>query len=345
VVDTSREVQADFRPLRVLVYGAGALGQGVGGLLASAGHEVHFLLRNRFLGPMGARGLSVTGLFGDYHVAPDALALHETTKSVIDLDFDYVLITTKAYDTADSVAELQTISRQRFFPVSMQNGCGNLERLTEGFGKARALAARVITGFEIKEPGVVNITVSADSIHLGGPAEGEVPEAARLLATAINSSGLPCETTPHIRRDLFAKLLYNCALNPLGALLRVPYGALAETIHTRAVMETVVREAFAVISAMGERTWWDTAEDYLGVFYATQVPATYHHRSSMLQDLENGKKTEVDALTGYVSRQGRALGCATPVCDTLSHLVRFQEENGDHRHECSGDFIQGCMND
>ena len=88
-----------------------------------------------------------------------------------------------------------------------------------------------------------------------------------------------------------------------------------------------IHETFAVICAMGAKTLWQTPEEYMAYFYGTQIPATYHHRPSMLQDLEGGKRTEIEALTGYVSRMGREFGIATPICDTLSSLIRFRERH------------------
>ena len=90
-------------------------------------------------------------------------------------------------------------------------------------------------------------------------------------------------------------------------------------------MDRVIDETFGVIEAMGETTPWHTAEEYRAFFYSTQLPVTYEHRPSMLQDIENCKPTEVAAFTGYISDQGRRYNVSTPNCDLLSGLVRFKE--------------------
>ena len=311
--------------MRILIFGAGALGQTVGCMLAADGHGVDMILRERYRAAIATDGLTVTGIFGEYVAAPGDIGVHTSVSPIRDGTFDYALITTKSYDTPTAASDLLTLEHQTFSAVSMQNGCGNLEILSNRFGSDRTLAARVITGFEIERPGLVRITVSADDVHIGGCIEGEIPESASALASAIRASGLPCSTTPAIHRDLFAKLLYNSALNPLGAVLGVHYGALGDDPHARAIMNRVIGEVFAVIRAMGAHTHWETADAYEEYFYVAQIPATYHHRSSMLQDLEKGKRTEIDAFTGYVSAQGRRFGIPTPVCDTLSHMVRFLE--------------------
>jgi 2-dehydropantoate 2-reductase len=311
--------------VRVLVYGAGALGQAIGCLLAAAGNRVDLVLRDRFAQAIRRDGLAVTGIFGDFRMPAEGIGLHTAIDSVLAETFDFVLITTKSYDTAAAVADLVRIDSQTFTVVSMQNGCGNLEQVVDRFGPARSLGARVITGFEIRHPGLVKITVTADDVHIGGYQEGKIPAAAERLAAAIDGAGLPCRATASVRRDLFAKLLYNSALNPLGAILGVHYGALGDDPDSRLIMDRVIDEAFAVIKAMGETTPWPTADEYRRFFYTTQLPATYDHRPSMLQDIENGKPTEVAAFTGYLAVQGSRYRVPTPNCDLLSALVRFKE--------------------
>ena len=313
--------------MRILIFGAGAVGQAVGCMLAADNHTVDLIVRERFIEKIRLDGLSVVGIFGNYQTEAGRLGLYTSIEDVSNKTYDYVLVTTKSYDTKTAVHELMKLHDQSCTFVTMQNGCGNLEMIVECFGEKRSLGARVITGFEIEQPGVVRITVTSDDVHIGGYCESEVPESAVTIADAINTAGLPCVTTPFIKRDLLAKLLYNCALNPLGAILGVHYGALGDDPDARAIMHEVICEVFSVIEAMGAKTHWDTPEDYESYFYEKQVPATYNHRSSMLQDIENGKKTEVDALTGYVSEHGRLFNVPTPVCNTISELIRFMEKN------------------
>ena len=313
--------------MHCLIYGAGALGQAVGCLLAAAGHDVVLVLRQRYIDVLRAGGLRVTGIFGEYRVEPDHLTLWPDLQGRSGGRFDYVLLTTKTYDTAAAVAEIAALDGCLCPVVTMQNGCGNLEQLSHRLGEERSLAARVITGFEVETPGAVRITVSADSVHIGGARRGEIPAAADRLAAVLNQAGLPSRAVADIHQSLFAKLLYNCALNPLGAILGVHYGALAESAAARRIMDAVIEETFAVVRAMGGSLPWSEPEGYRRVFYEQLVPATYRHRSSMLQDLEQGKPTEVDAMVGYVSAMGQHHDVATPCCSLLAELVRAREHS------------------
>jgi 2-dehydropantoate 2-reductase len=310
--------------MRFLVFGAGALGQALGCMLAVAGHHIDLVLRRRFIDAIKKDGLRVRGIFGDYLATPAMLGLLEDGSGA-EGPYDFVLITTKAYDTSRAIAAIASLPYCCCPVVSMQNGCGNVEQVLERFGLERSLGARVITGFEIVVPGQIRITVSADAIHLGAAVAGPIPAAAEILAGAIDRAGLPCRAVADIHQDLFAKLLYNCALNPLGAILGVHYGALAENKATKAIMDKVIAETFAVIQGIGGKTPWPDADSYKDLFYNRLLPITSEHRPSMLQDLEHNKPTEVDALLGYVSAQGRTAAVPTPTCDLLADLVRFKE--------------------
>lgn len=313
--------------MKFLIYGAGALGQALGCMLAADGHRVDFILRRRFMESITASGLQVTGVLGEFTAPMENCAFPPAIAQATDR-YDYVLLTTKAYDTEAAVRELAALGDRALRVVSMQNGCGNVELVEQRFGPEKSLGARVITGFEIMQPGVVAITVTADAIHVGASRRGSVPDAAAELATLLASAGHPAVAVADIHQSLFAKLLYNCGLNPLGAILGVHYGKLAEHRETRVLMNQVIDETFAVITAQGGTTPWPDADAYRRVFYEKLLPATANHRPSMLQDLENGKRTEVDALVGYVSSQGRRFGIATPTCDMLAALVRFKESQG-----------------
>ena len=314
--------------MRILIYGAGAVGQALGCLLRNRGHQVDLVLRERFIPEIGRKGLTVTGIFGTITTKPGSLGLF-SNMTQLNADYDYALVTVKSYDTPLAIKDLLPYEDHIASIVSMQNGCGNVEQFVKAFAAEKVLGARIITGFEITTPGTVNITVTADAIHIGRIIDGGCGttslSSAETLARIISDAGHPAITVSNIHQSLYAKLLYNCALNPLGAILGVHYGLLGERKETRRLIDAVINETFAVIHTLGGTTEWKDPEAYRKFFYNTLLPATYHHRSSMLQDLENGKKTEVDSLVGFVSRKGIELGLSTPTCNMLVDLLSFRQ--------------------
>lgn len=116
----------------------------------------------------------------------------------------------------------------------------------------------------------------------------------------ITASGIKCELTSEVDKYLWAKMLYNCALNPLGAILDVSYGKLTENEYSIEIMDNIIDEIFEVIKASEYETLWDNADDYRNLFYSKLVPDTYSHYSSTHADIKRRIKTEIDSLNGKV---------------------------------------------
>jgi 2-dehydropantoate 2-reductase len=116
-------------------------------------------------------------------------------------------------------------------------------------------------------------------------------------------------------------------LNGLSTVFDVPYGVLGESPHTRELMETIAHEVYAVMTAAGYETHWASAEDYIDTFYKHQLPPTYSHEPSMLQDIRASKRTEIDALNGAVVALGQQHGVATPTNTTVTRMIQFMENN------------------
>ncbi|MHC4644927.1 MAG: ketopantoate reductase family protein [Planctomycetota bacterium] len=289
-----------FVAMNILVYGGGSVGLGVASCLLKAGGRVDIIARQKTVLALRAAGLVRTGIFGDYHAGPAGFGAYCSVSQVGAKTYDYVLVCTKSFDSAVAAED---ISKHHFLLgedgkiVLFQNGWGNAEAFLPFFGPQQVYNARVITGFRRSSENEVEITVHADPIHLGS-LFGSDSACMKRLCESITAGGIPCEVTEDIEKDLWAKMLYNCALNPLGAILEVPYGLLAEHESTRGIMRGVVEEIFEVMAAAGYKTHWRTALDFLEVFYAKLVPDTAEHKSSTLQDILAKKKTEIDALNG-----------------------------------------------
>jgi 2-dehydropantoate 2-reductase len=245
-------------------------------------------------------------------------------------ELDCVLVCTKTTATPALAEELGAVwSSMPGTPalVVCQNGWGSAEIFAERVAPERIFNAMVITGFRRLAPHAVDVTVHANPIRIGSLFGADLAPV-QPLCDAIDRGGIPCEPSGDIGRDLWAKVLYNSLLNPLGALVGVPYGELGERASTRGIMEKVAREIFAVLEASGRRTHWPDAESYLRTFYDELLPPTAEHESSMLQDLRAGRATEIDALSGAVAALGHEHGVDTPVNLALCQLVHVAELRG-----------------
>jgi 2-dehydropantoate 2-reductase len=315
--------------VRVLIYGGGAVGLGIASCLLHSGNDVDILARPETVAALESEGLTRTGIFGQVHAKPGAFRCYRSLSEACSGPYDFILICTKSFDSARTAQNLDECSRciDHATLVLFQNGWGNAEAFAARFDTRRIFNARVITGFRRPRPCEVEVTVHADSIHIGSLFGLDAKRVER-LCRAINVGGIPCETTDAIEKDLWAKMLYNCALNPLGAILRVPYGALADHAETRAMMGQIVHEVFEAMTAGGHTTHWTQPEEFLTVFYDRLVPDTAEHKSSMLQDITAGKRTEIDALNGAVIQLAEAHGIAAPYNSVVYGLIKFLQRPG-----------------
>ncbi len=331
--------------MKALIYGGGAVGLGIASCLILSGAKVDIIAREGTVSALRRGGLERTGIFGSVEVGPERFEAFASLDELLRLggrrlqdgglnldgefgyDCDYVLVCTKSHGSPAAAADL---SRHREILgdggkiVLFQNGWGNAEIFAEHFPKDQIYSARVITGFSRPENNVVEVTVHADSIHLGSLFASDLAPMAP-LAEAITTGGIPAEVVPEVGKDLWAKMLYNCALNPLGAIFGVPYGDLAEVSASREIMEALIGEIFAVMKAAGYRTHWSTPDEYRAVFYERLLPPTARHVSSTLQDIRAKKSTEIEALSGAVVRLGEEVGVPTPTNATLYRMVKFME--------------------
>jgi 2-dehydropantoate 2-reductase len=312
------------RNARIAVIGAGAIGSVIGGFLSCHGnHEVHFLGRSWHLDPIREHGLRIQGIWGEALV--NGLHLHTDPASLMKTaPYDYVLVCVKAVDTRSVRTIAAQAAGETGIVVSLQNGLGNAESLAEVIPSERLLAGRVIFGVEI-QPAVVDVTVSADDTVLGGWPSGSTSPQAEQLACIFRDAHIPARATGDIDRFLWAKLIYNCALNPLASLMDCAYGELLRTAETRDWMRRIVEECYAVGLGSGVHLEPATAEEYISLLFETLIPVTAEHHPSMLQALRMGKRTEISALNGEVVRRGRFCGIETPCLEALRTLIRAKE--------------------
>lgn len=303
--------------MHIWIYGAGAVGSGLGGFLAKAGTAVTLIGRDPHMAAIGARGLRIDGIWGEHHVTEH---LRPLRAAPADETPDVVFVAAKSYDTEAAAADLRTRIGPDTLVVSLQNGIGNVQVFERVLGLDRVIAGMVIIGFTIPEPGRVTVTVEADALRFGRP--GREPDAAvRRVVDLMRSAELPAEAEADMDAVQWGKVLYNSALNPLGAILRCHYGALLAP-EPWAIIGDVIHEAFAVFAAAGIRVKWPDAPAYLTHLRDVQIPVTFDHRPTMLTDVQTRGRTEIDVINGALVTKGARAGVPTPVNATLCRLIR-----------------------
>lgn len=309
--------------MRILVMGAGALGSVAGGLMAEAGHDVALVGRAPHMNAISRDGLRISGIWGAHHTrVRQAVARADALDPA---PFDWILLAVKSYDTKTAIETVRPLVAETTLVCAYQNGLGNAEAIASQVGWARTVGARVIYGARIVEPGHTEVTVIANPTALGTYDPATPAARVRACAGAMEAAGLPTVYTESIETVLWGKVAYNCALNPLSALLDVPYGALAETEYTRAILRDVVHELYAVGNARGVRLDPASPEAYLELLFEKLIPPTAAHYASMREDFRLGRPTEIEALNGAIARYAHECGAPCPANEMLTRLVHARE--------------------
>lgn len=309
--------------MRILILGAGALGSAVGGFMGKAGHAVTLVGRDPHMAAVAGQGLRITGIWGEHRVTGlDARARVEGLESG---SFDLVLVAVKSYDTLAAVKPIAPLVGPDTLVCSYQNGLGNAESIASVVGWERTIGARAIYGVVVREPGWIDITVIANPTALGTYHEATSVARVQEIVAAMDDAGLPAVHTDRIRTALWGKVAYNCALNPLSALLDVPYGGLLETEFTRETLREIVHEVYAVGNAMEVELDPAAPEEYIALLFEKLIPPTAAHYASMCADFQHRRRTEIDALNGAIVAYANERGIPCPVNTLLTRLVRARE--------------------
>lgn len=300
--------------MRVAVMGSGAVGGYFGARLADVGHEVWFISRGDRLRALRTTGLRVESIAGDLHLAPIRATGAPSGIGPVDL----VLFTVKSRDTRGAAEAVRPTVKAHTTVLALQNGVDNEAVLEEVLGEGPVLPGVAVVGVDMPEPGLVRHTNNG-SITLG-EVSGEETRRAREVRDALEAAGIPTRISSDIRSVKWRKLIWNAAFNPLAALTGARVLQLIEDDDSRSLAESAMREAIAVGDALGLQV-----RDYDMARATQRDPDWARSKTSMLQDIERGRPTEIEALTGAVVRNGERTGVPTPVCTTLLRLVRAKE--------------------
>ncbi len=256
----------------------------------------------------GIRCESATGL--------TSMRVNATADPAECMDSDLMIVVVKAYQTRSAVMLAKDILKPGGLALTLQNGLGNVEILREAFGAERAAGGIAILGANMIAPGVVR--------QCGGEIQIQVEKHPRIEPAVefFKAGELDVRIVENLESLQWGKLVVNSALNPLGALLRETNEVFAEREPAREVFLSVIRESAGVASAMGiPLPYDDPAEHALGV-----VRGTAGNRCSMLQDLENHRPTEIDAINGAIVRAAAKTDVPAPWNGMLVQLIKAAEK-------------------
>jgi 2-dehydropantoate 2-reductase len=318
--------------MKICVFGAGAIGGYMGVKLAQAGADVSLVARGPHLAAMQENGLTLIEEDG----APQTVKVRASDNAADLGPQDYVIVTLKAHSVPPVVPHMQPLIGENTTIVSGVNGVpwwyfhkigtdlegtrletvdpGNAQ--WDGFGPDRVLGCVVYPAAEVPEPGVIK-HIEGNRFSLGEP-DGSKSERALALSKALSAAGLKAPVRPRLRDEIWVKLWGNLSFNPISALTHATLDVLCTDEGTRPVARNMMLEAQTIAEKLGVKFPIDVERRIDG------GAAVGAHRTSMLQDFDQGRPMEIDALVGSVQELGRVTDTPTPTIETVLALTKLR---------------------
>lgn len=293
--------------MKILVMGAGALGAYFGGRLQAAGHDVTLIARGAHLAALRERGLRIESPAGDLAL-PEVQASDDPAAGGTP---DVVMFMVKNYDVEEAGRRLAPVLGPDTIVVTCQNGVSAPRRLAAIVGEPRVHPGAVYMPADVREPGVVRHSGAFHRLVFG-PFSGPPGATARAFAEAVRAAGPDCDLAADIRAALWEKFVLLSSFSALTTVTRLDIGPVRDCPETRALLVRAVEEALAVGRADCPSLDPEAGARALGMMLDRMAP---HVHASMLDDLNRGRRIEVDDLSGEIVRLGRRHGIPTPVHD------------------------------
>jgi len=300
---------------QILIVGCGAIGGLFAASLSSVAEVTALDTNAKHVDAINANGIRIIG--GSARTAKiQATAEPASLKGTA---FDAVIFLIKSKMTADALAQLQPMFAGNPMLVTLQNGMGNAEVLLSET-QARVFRGVTMNAGRYVEPGCIECLIEGKSWL--GPVRGSVEEV-RPLADLLNKAGMETEAVTDPMGAVWSKFVFNCVMNPLGALMLGDNAARYDSTEMRALIDDMAAECTAVVRALGGSFAFPPM-DFVDKVRSGQI-AMSRHAGSMALDIARGAPTEIDELTGFIVREGQRLRVPVPNCIAVYRLVKGLE--------------------
>ena len=307
--------------MRIYVIGAGAMGSLYGGLLARAGCVLTLVdwWRAHMEAVAENGGLQLSGITGDaviplkaVHAPGDGEALEGENSA------DIAIILIDANGTPEAARLAKRLLKPDGFALTLQNGIGNIEALEAELGAGRVVGGLSYHSAAMVAPG------HAVHTHRGPTWLGELggAKSARLdeLAEMLKGAGFEPAIVGNIMAQIWTKFIHNCAINPISAVTGLRVGEISRVAEADLLQTRIIEEALAVVAAKGIALVDDDPMASIKKFCLAKF-----NKPSMQQHMEQGRRTEIDALNGALVREGAALGVPTPYNQAVTWMVTARQ--------------------
>jgi len=303
--------------MKIVVVGAGAMGSLFAAFLTKSKEEVWLLDKNKEnAAKINASGISLEGVSGSWQAKP------KTTANIEDIGrADLALLCVKSFNTKSAVEQIKPILGQNTKILTLQNGIGNVEIISEIAGEDRVIAGVTSQGATLIAAGKIRHAGHGETII--GAIDGKTPVELRAIREIFNKVGFETKMSRDIKSLIWSKLIINVGINALTAITRLPNGKLTEYEGTRRILRDAVGEAARIAKRKRIKLIFD---DPLAKVEAV-CEGTSDNLSSMLQDVLRKKRTEIDFINGVIVRLGQEMGISVPTNKLLLDLIKTIESS------------------
>lgn len=315
--------------MRAAIYGAGSLGTILGAYITKNGGKIELINRNKaHVEALQKKGAKVTG------TVEFSQPVKAYTPAEMSGTYDIIFLMTKQQQNGEVVNYIKDFLAPDGAIVTLQNGIPEIE-IGEIVGDDRVLGCTVAWGATMKEPGVCELTSAPDSLTFSLGSLQTIPNPHINEVKALLELMGPVEIDNNFIGSRWSKLLINSAFSGMSAVLGCTFGEAASNKASRRIVQAIIKECIDVCAAGSIKIEPVQGKDIVKLldyknrikkafsFFIIPIAIRKHAKlkASMLQDLEKGKKTEVDAINGVVGTYGRKVGVPTPANDTVVDII------------------------
>lgn len=302
--------------MKVAIIGAGAMGSLFGGLLAEDDVKVWLCdIWTEHVDYINTKGLAI-----EHEANQRTVDIRATTDPDEIGKIDTALIFVKSMQTSVAAQTAAKLLTDTGVAVTLQNGLGNAALISDIVGDGRVVAGTTAQGATLVGPGSIRHAGKGPTVI--GRWNGVPNDAVADIARLFNHAGIPTRVVEDVQGVIWNKLLINIGINAITALTGINNGELLDLDATRSLCRSAVEEAVAVARAMNVQVEADIVEHVFEVAKATAL-----NRSSMGQDIDNRRQTEIDAINGAIVQEARRLGLPVPVNQTLTALIKTRQSH------------------
>jgi len=297
--------------MKIAIFGSGGVGGYFGGKLAAAGEDVTFLARGAHLAAMQSNGLHITSPLGDVHLPKVQAADRPQAIGPVDV----VLFTVKLYDVDSSAATLAPLIGPDTVVITLQNGVDAMDMVAGHVGQEHVAGGAAYIVVVIDQPGHLRHTTAQQLVF--GERDGRRSDRLAAFEQAGIRAGFQAQATTDVQAALWTKFVRLATWSGMTSATRSPMGVVRDTPATYEMMMRAIDEVIAVGKAKGVNFPPDLMDGTLALI--RNFPAS--SKSSMLEDLERGRRLELPWLSGAVVRIGKEVGVPTPIHSFITTIL------------------------